>query len=206
MTTRAFAFLAVVMVGAGLLRGIKARESAISAQSLTKPYGSFSRLQIEERSKPVCNTLIQCDDAFRLNCMPTVGYEGGRAQVTRLWIVDCISKSSGIQAHLVWNADTGELLSAACPLSSRRSATFKTATRLDAIRISGSWLTTLGISSQGSGWYAGKTRRGQGHGWLVQWLAKSREVIVMVDGYNGHLILAQSRALVTPGKFEGRAG
>jgi len=154
------------------------------------PYGRFTQDQIVGRSLPLISVLNPSQSSLKLNAMH---FETGNrnGDPVRIWLVDGFDPVMGAQVHLVWNADDGDLLSVSHTSTSWRGMRSHKLTEKEAIRITASWLTSLGISSEADGWHQGDEITRSGRMWRVAWLAPHRKLQVEIDSSSGDLIMAE---------------
>src|SRR5580658_1825299 len=100
-----------------------------------RPYGRFTRDQIEKRSMPVCGAISPDTGPLALVSSSHSTWEKGRDQ-DRLWLVDAYDCHDVFRVHLVWNADTGVLARASRADSCAPRVSYKkTLHRIEAERV-----------------------------------------------------------------------
>jgi len=107
----------------------------------------------------------------------------------RLWVVDSNTPADTASTHFIWNADSGELMIASRDIHATRIKDGSPRISNDeAIRKTGSWLVTLGIASEDSGWRHDAPYF-YGCGWRVMWTAYQHRTMVCVDAKHGGLLI-----------------
>ena len=180
------------------LSSAKAYHRHATQKEVKEPYGRFSRQQILAKSEPILSALSPGGDA--LSTMAT------RASTTeqspnkrRFWIVDGYNSDRCSQVTLIWDASTGELESVSVDrgehpgkhsLSTVAKRTPGPLRLPDAIRISGSWLTSLGVEQSGTAWHYDNRAKRNRSSWYLLWESGRHRMEVAIDPVNGQLLLA----------------
>jgi hypothetical protein len=155
------------------------------------PHGRYTLDQILQRSLPLCGALTKNCKALRFTSSPLITWDMSKA--IPVWIVDGAGPQDGLTIHLVWDAGTGELMTAVRSVDRVTCTNAGTVlTCEEAQRITSSWLTTLGMSQRAIGWRPGSTTL-DGFVWEVEWWTDTRGVAVTIDSRNGELIMALTK-------------
>jgi hypothetical protein len=103
-----------------LIAGVAALSAAVTAyirvdlskqSTQTAGNGRFTKAQILSQSQPLLQALIMGTTNIQTFANPTTTFDR-TGQSVHHWSVDCADPTSGDRAHLLWNADTGELIQA----------------------------------------------------------------------------------------------
>ncbi len=151
----------------------------------------YTQQQIIDRAAPLASVISGNSDPLILSASPLVVIEKTGTK-KRVWTTDAVNRADAEQVHMTWDATNGDLLcvsrSVPDPLSSKPSRL----TYRDAVRITGSWLATLGVSRTDSGWSPTGALEHNNGLWRIQWVASRKRMDVSIDAHSGELITATS--------------
>jgi hypothetical protein len=198
-TNKAFAFRAAALAGLSLLIIGRTTHVQHARSVASEPHGRYTLNQIVERSLPLCGALAANVDSLTFAGSPLSAWTNGKE--VPVWSVDGVDAQDRFKVHLEWNADTGELMAASRPLDglALRNGR-KQLQRNEALRITSSWLTTLGIFELDSDWRPDSAPQDSDYVWRIEWRTDTRDASVIIDSRTGELIMAQS--MKGPGKVE----
>jgi hypothetical protein len=179
------------VAGLSLLLSGRITQVQHARREAAEPHGRFTLDQILECSIPLCGALTKNTDSLRLTGSPLLSWTMGKAEP--IWLVDAVDAHDRFKVHLMWDADTGELITASCPADSSTRANKTTLLqRKDARRITSSWLTTLGMSELATGWRPDSLPHNTNYMWRVEWRTRTRGAAVVIDSHTGQLIMAET--------------
>lgn len=182
----------VVIAALALVIGSRVTH-VVNARSTNKACGKFTLADILRRSRPICSAMTpNCNS---LNLVGTPLQTGGSRNASRnVWMVDGYDAHNRFQVHLVWDADSGDLITAshATPWPSAPRTRLVPIQRKEALRITGSWLTTLGIAKEAPDWRPDSTPQDTDFVWRVEWTADTRKIAVTIDAWTGELRIVQN--------------
>ncbi len=182
-----------IAIGVAIAVGVRVNLYMQKQRRDALPYGKYTMPQILKRSSPICAAIAQDTDGIRLVGVRLRGGTQGKPP-SRLWAVDAYAIRGGFRSHLLWNAENGELLIAS-RFSPARGAADRPPMPADyAKRVTGSWMTTLGIAGLDSGWHV-EDADISGNSWRVTWRASAHRYRVAVDATNGNLLFADSLSM-----------
>lgn len=153
-------------------------------------YGNYTQDQIVSRSRPLIAALNPTNSTMKLTTLQ-ITTRSRTGSEKKLWLVDGLNAAGTQQVHLVWEADTGELNIASHTAKIARRHSDREIGSRDAVRITGSWLTTLGVAGETVGWHADRDVTMSGRVWCVAWEAPQHKMHVAIDAVTGDLIMAQ---------------
>ncbi len=188
---KAIAFRLAAIAGLSLLLTVRIAQVQRTRHEAAAPHGRYTVDQIIARSLPLCGAISRSTDSLRLTACPLCAWALGKAQP--MWMVDAVDDHDGFRAHLLWDADTGELISISrpgdwiAPPDNRR-----TLQRNEVRRLTSSWLTTLGMSEVATGWRPDSLTHSNEDTWRVEWRSRTHCAEVIIDSHTGELIMAQT--------------
>jgi len=183
LRTAAAAVLSLLLVG-------RVAQDQRARNAVSGPHGRYTLAQIIKRSMPLCGALDTSHDSLRLICEPLPTSADGKTCL--VWMVDGLDPQGKFKVHLVWDAETGELMVASRSVEPRRWKKGVELKRKEAQQITSSWLTTLGISELASGWKPDSDLHDTNFVWRVKWRTGTRGVSVSIDARTGEFIMAQT--------------
>lgn len=178
-----FLFYTVVCA---LVAGAVAGRAAYLQQKQTRPFGFYSREQIIARSNSLCRTLAPQVADLHVTASP---YNANlpNSPKRRLWLVDASDERGRYAAFLLWDADTGDLLSANHP-SPKTTHTKQNLSQRKALWMARSWMQELGLMPRF--WKVDSLPIQNGDAWYTSWRSGKRTATVIVDAHSGQLIRA----------------
>jgi len=182
----------VAVAGLSLLTACSITRFRRGRQASSHPHGRYTLNQILQRSLPLSGALASHCESLKLVGSPLVTWDMGRS--IPIWTVDGVDAQDGLTIHLVWDADSGELIAAVRSADKVTSVNAKAVlTPTDAQRLTSSWLTTLGMSELATGWRAGSTTYNPDFCWRVEWWTDTRGAVVTIDSRTGELRTAVTK-------------
>ncbi len=190
--------IAIALTAVLTLNGAKTYHRYADQKEIHEPFGHISKEQILARSEPILNALSPGGDGLTPSALRASTTEDNPAN-RKFWIVDGFNTDRNSQVCLVWDAASGELQSVTVDRGERPDSVAEpTSVKLghrtlklkDAIRISGSWITSLGIDRETGTWhYSNKVVKNHSS-WYLLWTCGSHRMEVAINPTNGELLRA----------------
>ncbi len=149
----------------------------------------FTAQQIIERTKRLCWTVAP--EAGRVTMSADrseLEASGGRP--VRSWTVECADLAGNLLACFVWNADSGELMSASRSKSAHPRNMTGRMGRQEAVRTAKQWMRSLSISPLATSWRLRTEPVRRGNAWHIPWQAGDRRATIAFNARTGSLNLA----------------
>ncbi len=179
-----------LLIGITALLGYRTIRAKTSAASKIT-FGRYTAAQIIDRSEQLCRTITSRDDRLVFFADTDQAYAPNGA-LQRHWRVDCKNEAGEVIVHLLWDADTGDLCTAAqlLPQMSGRKPPKMPAGM--AVRRAAEWMRTLGIAATAPRWRLTGKPSQCNMNWNVQWQAQGRSAFIVLNAGTGDLTLAAS--------------
>jgi hypothetical protein len=162
-------------------------------------YGSYTNKEIFAKAGPLCRVLDD-GEPLQLTLKQDSIYERN-GRLHRLWTVDGVELDGDYGCMLVWDADTGELVSAARPSPKPTRSEKKAISKQEAVVLAKYWLDRLGMKSHVGKWSLDQQPERSPSTWYITWKAKNREAFVSVDRLSGELVSARTTSRRTRSKW-----
>jgi len=107
--TRGMQGVVWLLAGAALLTVAGTTFIQSKQSKTTAVNGRFTKPQILSQSEPLLQALMMGATAAKTSATPSMTYDAA-GQSIHHWEIDATDPTSGNRAHLLWNADTGELM------------------------------------------------------------------------------------------------
>lgn len=165
------------------------RLSMETARTDTSRY-RFTETAILSRSEPLVQALLTGATKIDTVACPTTTFTSA-GQSVHHWNIDCIDPNSGDVAHLLWNADTGELMRASHFQRHTRLAAFNAVSaQKDGVALAWDWFHALKIDRPSEEWRVVGAHYKHYAEWDIYLRAEDHYSILTVKTDTGQLVQA----------------
>lgn len=190
------------IIGVGVCAALLAvvRTACFQPRQPVQPaaYNSINRLQLLSRSEPLVRVLLPDNSRLEATTYQNTTYTSSGQTVHNLSI-DYNDPISGDAAHLLWNADTGELMHASRFRPKDPFAEFDAkSSRSAAVALAWDWFRAMKIGHGTEEWQIVGERKKPYAQWDIYLRAGERTVIMTVSTCSGKLIQTVCSRLPDP--------
>jgi len=160
-------------------------------QTSLRPHGAFTRRQVILRSEPLAMALSRGKAVASIVASPFDAHQGDRG-LRPIWMAESNTADGTLQVYIVMDAVNGDLFSISRSTPGPLSNAPATVSYRDAVRITGSWLATLGVADKDVHWVASADPDHNNRMWRIAWTGDTHRMEIEIDAHTGELIVAQA--------------
>jgi hypothetical protein len=166
--------------------------SIASYANAHKPYGQMTKEQVLSRSTKICSMMEPQLEKISFNAVPEMVHTlDGESK--RVWLIDGSDSKDEFAAMLMWDADTGDLVSASHPPVPPRWGADQAMNSKDAVGVARDWLRTLGVNGRVA-WTLSEKPEKTIHLWFLTFYSGYKKAVVAIDALSGNLV----KAIIVP--------
>ncbi len=171
-----------------MLTGMKMWQNRSAEQ--TAVFGRYSRAEVAALSLPICQVMLPGSTQVETSIYKTTTFTVNGEEI-RHWDVDTIDTRTGDSAHILWNADTGEMMRASRLTNSDHGISENaTSTQTAALGLAWDWFHALSIRKPNEAWKIVATRKKTCGQWEVYARAGDRYTMMVINTVSGQLVQA----------------